>query len=674
MKKSSKGLLFVVFCAGSVTAQVRPPMEGVPGSAVHQNRINTGPAPANGVHPTFRSINGRNNNIVKSREIWGSAVIPLSREMPAEYGASDPKNAMGGAKRPSARAISNKVCNEPVTQFNTRNLSAFVYVWGQFIDHDIVLTPSATIESVPISLPADEPLFTVPIPFQRSEVFSGTGVSKPREQINLNTAWIDGSMVYGSEESTALWLRTRVDGKLKTSAGNLLPWNTLDGQRSSAIDPQSPSMANDGNHTVKTYVTGDVRGAEHPGITGLHTLFVREHNRICDRLKAQGFRNDEDMYQRARKEVGAIIQAITYEEFLPALGVILPAYSKYNDARQPDILNTFATAGFRIGHTMVADDLSLRSNDCRVVGSGSLDLLDAFFNVDLIGQYSLEVFLKGFATHKQYETDLLVNNVLRNFLFGSPTATVRSGLDLAALNIQRGRDHGLPDYKKTRAFYTNTSIRGFAEITTDKILAASLQSLYGSVDNIDLWVGLLAEDKLPGKSVGKTMDAMLRTQFGTLRDGDFYFYKNDPFFSPAFKTTISRTRLSDIIKRNSNLSNIQSNVFVIEPCPGENGEGAVSETPALQAASLGENNLDSPEGSLTVFPNPVREVLAVRLAGMGETGTIQMFNASGVLIRVVPFEGMNTRVEIPVHTLVDGVYFLRVLSGDKILTQVFTVH
>jgi peroxidase len=120
-------------------------------------------------------------------------------------------------------------------------------VWGQFIDHDVVLTPSAAIESVPIPLPANEPLFTQPIPFERSEVFAGTGVSKPREQINLNTAWIDASMVYGSEESVALWLRTRVDGKLKTSTGNFLPWNTIDGQRSSAIDPKAPSMANDGN-------------------------------------------------------------------------------------------------------------------------------------------------------------------------------------------------------------------------------------------------------------------------------------------------------------------------------------------------------------------------------------------------------------------------------------------
>ena len=676
MKKTNKTLLLMVFCAALGTAPIaaqvgRPPMEGVPGSAINQNRKNPGPPPTNGVHPMFRSINGSNNNVVKSRGSWGAAVIPLLREMPSEYGPSDPKNAMGGASRPSARAISNTVCDEPVTQFNARNLSAFVYVWGQFIDHDVVLTPSAAIESVPILLPANEPLFTQPIPFERSEVFTGTGVSKPREQINLNTAWIDASMVYGSEESVALWLRTRVDGKLKTSTGNFLPWNTIDGQRSSAIDPKAPSMANDGNHTVKTYVTGDVRGAEHPGITGLHTLFVREHNRICDRLKAQGFRNDEEMYQRARKEVGAIVQAITYEEFLPALGVVLPAYNKYNDTKQPDILNTFATAGFRIGHTMVADDLSLRDNQCRVVGTGSLDLLDAFFNVDLIGQYSLEAFLKGFATHKQYETDLLVNNVLRNFLFGSPTAAVRSGLDLAALNIQRGRDHGLPNYKKTRAFYTGTSIRGFSEITNNKVLAASLQSLYGSVEQIDLWVGLLAEDRLPGKSLGRTMEAMLRAQFEKLRDGDFYFYKNDPFFSPAFKNALSATKLSDIIKRNSTLSNLQSNVFVIQPCPGENGEGAVPETPALLAASLGGNTRDIPQGSLRVFPNPANEYLTLDLTGMESPGVIQVFNTSGLLVHTVSMGSNSNRVELPLSTLASGVYFVRVVSGDKTLSHKF---
>src|SRR4029078_11068158 len=106
---------------------------------------------------------------------------------------------------------------------------------------------------------------------------------------------------------------------LKTSNGNLLPWNTYSGEEWDDIDPNAPSMANDSDHIVKTFVAGDVRAAEHPGIESLHTIFVTEHNRICDEYLALGLTDDELIYQLARKEVGAIIQAITYQDFLPAL-------------------------------------------------------------------------------------------------------------------------------------------------------------------------------------------------------------------------------------------------------------------------------------------------------------------------------------------------------------------
>jgi len=444
----------------------------------------------NGKHPVNRTIDGTNNNLTaQGGTQWGSTDIILYRELPAAYGSSDQNNAMNGSTRPSARKISNVLCDEPKTNFSSRNLSAFVYVWGQFIDHDMVLTPTGTSEYNPIELPSDEPLFNVAIPFFRSAIQPGTGVSNKREQINQNTSWIDGSVVYGSDDSRAKWLRTKKQGKLKTSAGNLLPRNTITGEKNSAIDPASPSMANDANHTVKTFVAGDVRAGEHPGITALHIIFVREHNNICDRLVAEGLKNDEKIYQKARKEVGALIQAITYEEFLPALGVTLSEYGGYNYTARPDIANTFATASYMIGHTMVADELALRTNDCKEAGPGSLELLDVFFNPDLMTSYGPDVFLKGLSTHKQYETDTKINSILRNFLFGNPTDPIKFGLDLAALNIQRGRDHGLPDYNTVRKFYTGFGITSFSQITIDPVKAAALEAIYGNVNNIDLWVG-----------------------------------------------------------------------------------------------------------------------------------------------------------------------------------------
>src|SRR5580765_1360932 len=116
-------------------------------------------------HKPFRTYDGTGNNI-SGRTTWdyGASDIALFREIPAQYDASDPNNAMGGKNRPSPREISNVLVDEPVTHFNERELSSFIYVWGQFIDHDMSLTPTGTNEYVPIALPDDEVIFTEEIP------------------------------------------------------------------------------------------------------------------------------------------------------------------------------------------------------------------------------------------------------------------------------------------------------------------------------------------------------------------------------------------------------------------------------------------------------------------------------------------------------------------------------
>src|SRR4030095_6554921 len=119
----------------------------------------------NRVHNPFRTYDGTNNNIMSGQSAsYGSVGISLYREMSADYGKSDPNNAMGGENWPSPRRISNAVIDEPVTQFNSRGLSSFVYVWGQFLDHDMSLTPTGTTEYVPIPLPPQEALFTEATP------------------------------------------------------------------------------------------------------------------------------------------------------------------------------------------------------------------------------------------------------------------------------------------------------------------------------------------------------------------------------------------------------------------------------------------------------------------------------------------------------------------------------
>jgi peroxidase len=636
-------------------------MEGTHRQSATQERISN-----DGRHARFRSFDGRNNNVGSNRGDWGAADINLFREMPADYASADPNNAMNGTKRPSPREISNLIIDEPVTVFNTRDLSTLVYQWGQFLDHEMTLTPTDTIEYVPIPLPANEVIFTEAIPFYRSE-FRRNRDFQPsvRQQINLNTSFIDGSVVYGSDAQRAKWLRTFKNGKLKTSKDNLMPFNTISGEFADAIDPNAPEMANDGGGTIKTFVAGDVRASENPVLISIHTLFVREHNRICDRLLKEGMNNDELIYQMARKEIGALIQVITYKEFLPALGITLRPYAGYRSDTRPDITNTFATAAYRLGHTMVSDDVLLIDNNCKEVGPGEMELVDVFWNPQLVLDNNIDIFLKGASSHDQYQTDTKINNVLRNFLFVSPNDPVRFGIDLGSLNIQRGRDHGLPDYNTARRFYTGRAARKFIDITTNDTLAENLRSLYAGINNVDLWIGLLAEDHLPNSSVGNTLHEMLRAQFEKLRDGDYYFYLNDPFLPDNVRRQVANTSFAALIKRNTTLTNLTNDVFHTEECE-EDEETANKTQPLITKLGIPSSNEKTWP---SIYPNPATDNLTVTLDGKN-VSTVKVFSANGELSSTIISAPNQKSMQINIRNLSKGYYVISVTTANG--TKSFT--
>jgi hypothetical protein len=446
-------------------------------------------------------------------------------------------------------------------------MTDWVFQWGQFIDHDLDLTLLATpTEVFNIAIPAGDPIFdpmntgTKVMPFQRSQFdpLTGTDAANPREQINVITSYIDGSMVYGSDAARATALRTQSGGRLQTSAGNLMPLNTMGLPNGTGGHPQPTQF----------YVAGDVRSNEQVGLTAVHTLFVREHNRLADEIAAANPTwTDEDIYQRARKLVGAEIQVITYKEFLPAfLGPFAPTVeSTYDSGVDASVATEFSTALFRVGHTMLSPKLLRMTNNRTEAPGGHLSLRDAFFLPNnLAGPNELEYILKGLASDQQQEVDMPVVDDVRNFLFGEP---IPGGFDLPTLNIQRGREHGLPDYNTVREAYGLAAVTSFAEITSDPAAQAGLQSLYGDVDTIDAWVGALAEDHLPGAGAGPLIVAGLLDQFSRARDGDRFWYRNDPDFSPEDIAFLEATQLSDVIRWNTGITNIQSNVFFMVPEP-----------------------------------------------------------------------------------------------------------
>ncbi len=508
------------------------------------------------------AIDGMGNNL--DHPEWGSTDEMLLRLAPENY--ADDSGMPAGSDRLSARTVSNAMATAHEPKSNDRNLTDILWLWGQFVDHDIDLTEGASpAEPMPISVPAGDPYFDVDgsqtIGLNRSIYMMDNGV---RQQINEITAFIDGSTIYGSDPVRTDALRSHEGGRLRmqdTSVGDLLPFN--DGNNSGNII--FPNASQPFQTPDQLFLSGDVRANENVALTSMHTLWVREHNRIADEISAQ-YPNltDEQIFQQTRAIVRAEIQAITYNEYLPALlgfDAIGP-YQGYDPDVNPDIANEFSTAAYRFGHSMLSSELSRRDAEGDVIDAGNLSLQNAFFNPGEIYDPSqgtgngIDPLLRGMTTTIAQEIDTQVVDDVRNFLFGPPGA---GGFDLAALNIQRGRDHGLSSYNDTRQWIGLPRVTSFSDVSSDPHVVEGLASMYGSVDDIDLWVGGLAEDHLPGSSMGETFSTIITDQFERLRDGDRFWYQN--VFHGEQLAELESTTLADVIERNTGIQDLQPNVF-----------------------------------------------------------------------------------------------------------------
>lgn len=510
--------------SGAPAALMAPPRFGgrglpsLPGAA---------PVPLPGALPVLlqRSIDGSGNNL--RQETLNTVGSSFRRLGPARFADS----AFGLVQTlPNARTVSNLVVAGQGETPNREGLSGMMYAWGQFLDHDINLTLSEGSTSIAIPVPAGDAVFSGSIPMTRAVTDPNTGLA-----LNNVTGWIDGSMVYGSDAATAASLRGP-GGTLLTSAGNNLP---ISGG---------------------AFVAGDIRAQENPDLTALQVLFVREHNRQVARLQqAHPGWSGEQLYQQARAVVTAEIARITYNEFLPHLlgkGTIAP-YKGYNPNADARLSEEFAGAAFRFGHSIVSANLEKISETGSTLGT-PVSLRDAFFQApaDFVADGGADGLLRHLAADRSNALDVHIVDDLRNFLFGAG-----SGLDLAAINIQRGRDLGLGSLNDTRRALGLTAYRSFEQITSDAGTRASLKAAYGTVDRVELWIGGLAEDHVNGGMVGQTFSAIISQQFQNLRDGDRLWYQNQGF-DPQTLREIESTTLSSLILRNTDTQHLQADAFV----------------------------------------------------------------------------------------------------------------
>ncbi|XP_076589704.1 eosinophil peroxidase [Chaetodon auriga] len=559
----------------------------------------------------YRSFTGECNNRQHPR--WGAANIPYSRWLPPEYEdvwgtprGWDPEHTYHNATLPPVRLVSQEVLfthNDNISLDST--LSHLLVEWGQWIDHDVVLTPQSPSTAAfrtgadctrtcsrdtpcfPIQIPLSDPRSGVQscMPFFRSAPSCTAGVltHRHREQLNAITSFVDASMVYGSSTSLALALRN-ISSPLGSMALNShhsdqeLAYMPFLPRLQAHLDPCGPRNATTSDrsksqgNTTSCFQAGDSRANEHLGMIALHTLFLREHNRLVKELHLLNPHwSPDSLYQEARKIIGAIHQILTWEHYVPrvlgegAMSRLMPPYTGYDPEVDPSIANVFAAAAFRFAHVTVQPVVTrLGPGYTHDSQHPPLPLHHSLFaSWRVVQEGGIDPVLRGLllSPAKLQTPGQMMVEELTERLF---QAQGGMPLDLGALNLQRGRDHGLPGYGSWRRFCSlsvpNTTSE-LAEILSNFTLAHKFQLLYGTPHNIDVWVGAISEPPLPGGRVGPLLSCLLARQFRALRDGDRFWWQREGVFTRAQRKQLQGVSLSRIICDNSHITHVPADPF-----------------------------------------------------------------------------------------------------------------
>ncbi|XP_065352349.1 uncharacterized protein LOC135947188 [Cloeon dipterum] len=528
----------------------------------------------------YRTIDGTCNNLVNPE--YGVTMKPFRRLMPPAYGdgISSPRVSTGSKPLPSAREVSI-IVHRP-TYKNDPHFTVVLAVWGQFVDHDFTATALSrradgqaitccnTVwqhpECFPVPLSAGDPFYhqynITCMDFVRSAPAPSCSLG-PREQFNQVTPYIDGSVVYGADKNLESELRTFTDGLLVSS-------RSADGRELLPVDRTPKDGCNQAEEAAKgryCFKSGDARANENLHLTTLHLIFSREHNRLATELKKRNPTwSDEKLYQEARKIVGAEMQHVHYNEFLPVvlgkdlandLNITSEAngyYHGYDPTVNPQIANEFASCAFRFGHTLMQGLIRMISGDTS--SEDYVQLHKMLFNpFGLYEKGYIEKTLRGATRTGMNKPGSSVSPELQGNLFKPQSGPC--GLDLVSLNIQRGRDQGLPPYPAWRehcGFKRPTTFEDLEEIM-DTESVDRMKTMYNTVDDIDPYTGLLSETPVTTSGIlGPTATCVISDQFVRLKKGDRFWYETPSApqaFSPAQLNELKKVSLSSLLCDNT---------------------------------------------------------------------------------------------------------------------------
>ncbi|XP_055548421.1 chorion peroxidase-like [Wyeomyia smithii] len=430
--------------------------------------------------PRYRRFDGRCNNIGPGRSLWGSAGYPMERVLPPAYGdrvASPRTLSRSGMLLPSARKISAHLFDD--VHVPDMQLNVLMMQFGLFIVHDITKNKPAA-EKVdccihggqhtsfqshpacfPINVSINDPFYSR-FGVRCMEFLRTATVPKSHcqaghaRQISAVTHFIDGSGIYGSSEAESHSLRSHVGGRLKSLVHH---------QFKNELPPLEPA-------TSACRTSADM-GSE---MTGLNPHW-----------------NDETLFQETRRIIGAELQHIVFNEYLPK--VIGPHFIKkyklnvskghssvYNSEINPSITSEFSSAAFRFGHSTVPSRLELPRS--------VVDTHKTFFDPSpMRNPEFLDHLFQGILSQPMQKVDGKFSHSITWFL--NSREGHRFGKDLVSINIQRGRDHAVQPYNQYLRLSGKPMKRNFKEFDSNS--GSKLHHLYDSPDDVDLYVGGILE-------------------------------------------------------------------------------------------------------------------------------------------------------------------------------------